>query len=567
MSRLVASAVLLLVSAAMLLLLGTRLAADPLSPYGEQGAEFLEHADRLKLVETTRQVGLGHPVAWLEEADRAFPPGIHLLGAPWGAVFGHDAVSVTWSAPLWLLLLALAVGSVAASLDLKVAREEERRSAFVFGAVAALMLPAAHAAALRYHYDLPMTALLWCAVALQLRFQDKRPFLAGSLAGLFLFLAAATKWSALPLGVPLIVGAAIAPRRRETLARSMPLHYRAWTVGAAGLVSALLVGGFLAVSMESLLSMAGTFEEPGGAGSSLWSRFDGGLVEGVRTIVGAVGAAVPEQPLERLITYVVHVGTAMLSPLGVLLLAAAMLPWLATGASGLSMAVVAIGGQLAFLVLGTPPMDERFLLPSLPFVALAAAGGCRGVEGRGRQGFIAVLLAGAFFIAWDFHHGPEGWWNRRAVVRVSQTEMPQSQGRRFMLASSFGARGWVRRDEQRDPRMEQRQQVWQAIADCGARNVVFDTSAVIDMQGDGLWWQYRGLLAQVQRQDPPMLLSMRDPEVGRVDPTWAVVVTGPVGPPTPAGLGGPWVVARALPEPGGRGEVRLWVRDGSKVCR
>ncbi len=567
MSRSLAAVVLVVVTAAVLGLLGARLAAEPLSPYGEQGAEYLEHADRLKMVLATRQVGLSQPVAWLEEVDRAFPPGLHLVHAPLGAVFGHDAVSVTWTAPLWLLLLAAAVGSVVGSLDLKGARPDERRGAFVFGACAALLLPAAHAAALRYHYDLPMTALLWSSVALQLRFQDERPWLAGSVAGALLAFAAVVKWSALPLGVPLILGAAVAPRRRTSFARSRPLHYRANTVVAAGLIAALLVGGFLAVSMESILSMAGTFDEPGGAGSSLWSRFEGGLGEGLGTIVSAVGMAVPAQPLDRLATYLVHVGTAMLSPMGVLLLGAACLPWLATGASGLSMAVVAITLQLAFLVLGTPPMDERFLLPALPFAAVASAGGLRAVEGRGRVGFLGVLLAGALFIAWDFHHGSEGWWNRPRVVRVSDTEMPHSQGRRFMLASSFGARGWVRRDEQRDPRLRHRAELWDAIVACGPATVVHDSSAVIDIQGDGIWWQYPTRLAEVGGGTPPLTLSWRDPDVSLADPAWTVVVTGTKAAPRVPGLEGPWMAARELPEPGGSGTVTLWTRPDARVCR
>ena len=479
----------------------------------------------------------------------------------------HDAVSVTWTAPLWLLLLAAAVGSVVGSLDPKGARPDERRGAFVFGACATLLLPAAHAAALRYHYDLPMTALLWSAVALQLRFQDERPGLAGSVAGALLAFAAVVKWSALPLGVPLIFGAAIAPRRRTSFARSRPLRYRVYTVAAAGLVSALLVAGFLAVSMESILSMAGTFDEPGGAGSFLWSRFKGGVGEGLETIVSSVGAAVPAQPLDRLITYLVHVGTAMLSPVGVLLLGAACLPWLATGASGLSMAVVAVTLQLAFLVLGTPPMDERFLLPALPFAAVAAAGGLRAVEGRGRVGFLGVMLVGALFIAWDFHHGPEGWWNRPRMVRVSDTEMPHSQGRGFMLAGSFGARGWARRDEQRDSRLRQRAELWDAIMDCGPATVVHDSSAVIDMQGDNIWWQYRTLLAEVGGETPPRTLNWRDPDVSRVDPSLTVAVTGMKAAPRVPGLEGPWVAARELPEPGGSGTVTIWTRPDARVCR
>jgi len=548
-------------------LLGTRLSTAPLSPYGEQGAEYLEHADRLQVVLATRQIGLEHPLRWLEEVDRAFPPGIHLLGAPLGAIFGHDATSISRTAPLWLILFALALGSVVGSLDPKGARPGERAVSFAVGATAALLLPAAHAAATRYHYDLPMATLLWTGVAVQLRLQDRRPLLAGAFAGLFLALAAFTKWSALPLGVPLLLGASLAPRRRDTFATSRPVHYRALALGAAGVVSSLLVTAYLTVSMESLLSMAGTFEVPGGTGESIWSRFDGGLVEGVTTILSSVGESVPHAPRERLVTYLVHVVTAMLSPLGAVLVSLLCLPWFARGAPGLLMAAVALSCQFGFLVLGTPPMDERFLLPSLPFAVIAVAGGWRSLSEGSRPAFAGLLLLSGFFIAWDFHHGPESWWNRPKVVRVSQTEMPHSQGRRFMLASSFGARGWVRRDEQRHPRTQQRHDLWEAIEECGPVVVVHETSGVLDPLGDGLWWQYRGLLSRVQGGDPPVILSWRDQDVGLSDPDFTLLVTGTKSQPELRDLPGPWEAARELPEPGGSGRILLWHRPDGRLCR
>lgn len=545
----------------MLGILYARLLAAPLSPYGEEGAEYLEHSDRLATVLAWRR-GLGEPLELLRAVDHAFPPGIHAVGAPFGAMFGHEAEVVSLVAPLFLLLLALGTGLVAGSFDPGGAEPARYRGTVAAGWIAGLLLPAAHAAATRYHYDLPMAALLWAALAAQVTLQDRRPLLGGLLSGGLLAAAAFTKWSALPLGVPLLTAGLLAPRHRARLAAAVPWRHRLLGFAATGGVSAALVAGWLSVSMRSLLAMAGTFEGTD-AESSAWPGFDGGVLDGALAILGAVGDAVPGQPGERLLTYGAHVVTAMVSPIGALYLLVIGALWLRAGARGGLFALVAVGGQVAFQVLGTPPMDERFLLAALPVAAVVTALVCRRRRGGPRLGQLGVALG--LLLAVDVHLAPEAPWNRPWILLRNDTEMPFTTARGISLASSFGQRGWVRRDEQRPPRRAQREQVWRALAACEPLTVAFG-ARVIGATGDAIWWQYRRRLAAVRGEHEPRTVAEGNPDLQQVDPRWALVVTGESGVGLLEDLGGRWEAVERLPEPGGSSEVTLWRRVGSRVC-
>ncbi|HCP45812.1 MAG TPA: hypothetical protein DIU15_07210, partial [Deltaproteobacteria bacterium] len=50
----------------------------------------------------------------LVDADGAFPPGMHLMTLPVGAIFGHGTEVALLTGPFWLVVLALSVGAVAA---------------------------------------------------------------------------------------------------------------------------------------------------------------------------------------------------------------------------------------------------------------------------------------------------------------------------------------------------------------------------------------------------------------------------------------------------------------------
>lgn len=549
-------------------IVGARMLAEPIQPYGEHGAEYLEHLDRLRVVRAWWEIGLGAPGDLVRAWDQGFPFGLHLVGAPFGAVFGHSAKTVAWSGLLWLIPLALAVGSVVVSLDPWSGPAAEARVTRLAGIVGVLLLPAVHAAATRYHYDLPLTALIWVAAAVQLRWQDERPFRAGVAAGLLLFGAGLIKWGALPLGVPLLAACWLAPPRVTSKGTVRPRgNRRLVALVMAGLASGALLLGFLAVSDQSFSMMAsGTFGEIGGAAEPEPLRFDEGLSVGIADAISRVGEALPGSPGDRLVAYLVHVVIGMLSPLLSVALLVCFVAWIGAGGPGMLMAAVALAGQLGFLVLGVPPMDERFLLPSLPWAAVIAVLGWRGFA-RGSRGRAAVVLVAlALFVAHDLHHGDDPPWAFHKVWRETDTEFPHAQGRGIMLSSSFNQLGWSRRDDTLPARTAEREAVWQAVVDCGARDVLVAPGVITD-KGTSIWWEYRRVLAFVEEGgEPPIPVALADPDTARVDLAWTVVVTnrGPL-PEAPA-LTGQWEIAARVPEPGGSSETLIWRRAGRPLC-
>ena len=542
--------------------------AEPIQQYGAGGAEYLEHLDRLRAVLAWRSIGPGHPLEFLRAIDPGFPPGLHLFGGPFGAIFGHSAQTVAWSGLLWLLPLALAVGSVVVSLDPWSGPPGQARVTRLAGMTAAVLIPAVHAASTRYHYDLPLSALVWCAAAVLLRLQDVRPVTGGAVAGLLLFGAGLVKWSALPLGAFLLAACWLAPHRvTRTGAVRLAVGRRLGALATAALVSGLLVLGFLSISSHSLSMMAGdTFgaaHSTPGAGAL---TFDDGLVAGAQEILGRVGDAVPPHPGERALDYGLHVVTSMLSPLLTVGLVVCAVAWLGSGAPGLLMAGAAVSAQLAFLVLAIPPMDERFLLPAIPWAAVVAVLGWRGFERRSRVGAGVVLVGIALFVAWDVHHGQPRLWNTLLHVRESTTEFPHTQARGISLESSFHQLGWARRDERSNGRLQQKEQAWDAVVACGPRDLLVDDAA-IDARGTAIWWAYRRELALVHgAARPPRITRLRGPEALRVDPEHALVLTGPTELPRIRALDGRWEIAARIREPGGSDEVRLWRRVGSGLC-
>ena len=195
------------VAAAIVVVVLSRISRSLVQPYGVDGAEYIEHLSRLEVLQAWRQYReVGDLVAFLREVDNAFPPLLHLLTLPMGTVLGHRAEDVLMAGPLWLLLLAVAIAMVAASLGSGV------RSAAAAGC-ATLLIPALHGFATRYYYDLPMTALLWLGVALIVVLRADRPVVAGFVGGVLLFAAALIKWLALPWVMIMLVGVALLPVR------------------------------------------------------------------------------------------------------------------------------------------------------------------------------------------------------------------------------------------------------------------------------------------------------------------------------------------------------------------
>jgi hypothetical protein len=173
---------LLVVAAAFLVattLFCLRVHRQPLQPYGSNAAEYIEHAVRLEVADIA--AAGGSPAAVLFAADDAVlthPPGLHLLTLPAQRLLGREAEAIVWTGLGWHLLLALALGLCAAALGPGVGAEPHdglRTRRFAAGLTTGLLFPAGLAASTRYHYDLPMTALLWCGVAALLLGRDRAP--------------------------------------------------------------------------------------------------------------------------------------------------------------------------------------------------------------------------------------------------------------------------------------------------------------------------------------------------------------------------------------------------------
>ena len=171
-----------------------------------KGGDWSEHFDRIYAV--ARWQAREDPVTFLQASDLAYPPLLHWVMGLVGSVVGHGEEAIGRAMPLWLLLLAAAVGLCAFRLS-----GSARLGWLVVAGTAAT--PALGAIALTYYFDLPMTALLWTSVAVLLLLRPVVPEVAGFLAGAFWFLAAITKWTALPFGAAMLAGALLVHRPDE----------------------------------------------------------------------------------------------------------------------------------------------------------------------------------------------------------------------------------------------------------------------------------------------------------------------------------------------------------------
>jgi hypothetical protein len=139
---------------AILVIVWTRIARSGVQTYGDDGAPWIEHEARMLVLETFQLRHELRPLAFFRELDGYFPPLMHLLTTPLAALGGHTDHAAARTAILWLFLLAWAVGAVTWQLG-------RDRSVAAAAATGTLLLPAAHAFATRYYYDLPFTAGRW----------------------------------------------------------------------------------------------------------------------------------------------------------------------------------------------------------------------------------------------------------------------------------------------------------------------------------------------------------------------------------------------------------------------
>ncbi len=459
----------------------SRIARSGIQHYGLDGAPWIEHEARLRWLETWRRRGDLDLAGLIGEADGFFPPVMHLVTTPLVAPFGHTDLAAAYTAVLWLLLLAAAVGVVGYRLS-------GDRSVAAASAVGALLVPALHAFATRYYYDVPMTAALWVVVAAILLTWDRRPLVGGLIVGLLWVGADLIKWTSLVFGVFMVAGAWTT---RTVDGRRLGRRTVAGLITAA--VSVVLLAGYLELtgpegSLRVMLDqMWGDLGERslGTGGLSV-----AGTIEAVTGFVEQqgwrFGTALPEGKWRF---YPGGMVTAVLSPLLTVPVVGLCALWAVRSRRGLGLFAVTILGHWLFVMGWVPVIDERFLITLAPCVVLAAAIGWGTLEpvNRRRVG-IAVVVLGVWVGA-EFHFGvPPLPTGPVELVAAKNNRVPATVARGLGLADSQEQRGWVRWDtEQRVPVWE-RERLWRLMIHCGARVILEGPGVRGDERALGAYW-------------------------------------------------------------------------------
>ena len=86
----------------------------PVDTYGDSGAGYIEHLERIRVLNRLTTSG-GGLLDRLRAADGLYPPGLHFLSAPASFLGDHEPASVTVLGGMWLLLLAISVAACAGS--------------------------------------------------------------------------------------------------------------------------------------------------------------------------------------------------------------------------------------------------------------------------------------------------------------------------------------------------------------------------------------------------------------------------------------------------------------------
>lgn len=510
------------------LLVVLRLIREPVPVYGDSAAGWIEHMARLETALSLRRATGSGPMELLRAADGLYPPGLHLLALPVSYLSDHDPRIVGGLGLVWLGLLAAAVASIARRWD--------------GGAVAALVVlltPALHGVAARYYYDLPMVALIWGCAALVVRGGT-----GGSVAAAAVFgLACLVKWSALPLGLPVVMAALVlAPHRRARL--------------AVALAVVVVVGVLLALELPSFGAMGGaSFQPPPGTvlTASQQALADSGPPGQVLVMV-QIGLS-EGILVDRASFYVLRLLRSCLSPaLGLVLLPAVALGvWHATARERIA-ALAAVAPVAAFLVLLLPPLDERFLLGLLPMVALATARGWAAAPIRARGPGLALVLGVGLAVGARLHLGPPLPPGQHPDATQSGHTLPWT----WSAGPSVDRRGWAPASDSPHPRMELRQALWGVLTSCPWRRIG-GRDRLLTPGGDLNWWGHQLRLAALSG-----------------DPTWSWQADGPgevwlqphppgawqTEAPPPPGL----VPAGTVRDPAGGPGILVWRQPSTPPC-
>ena len=540
-----------------------RLHDQPMQPYGTDAAHYIEHSARLDLVKTLREAdfgldGSGSLRSFIEDLDGSFPPLLHLLTAAVGSITSHSERGILWTGLIWLWLLAAALAGVAYRLS---------GSCGVSAAAfcAAALLPAAHASATRYYYDLPMTALLWLMVWAVLALRQ-RAVIAALCGGGLLFAACITKWTALPFGLLMLAGACLCPQPSYPDAPNLRLRGRLMAALAPAALAGVTIAIFLdlAGNHDSFTAMLGDIGERG----EIWGP------QGVDT--GRIAAIIDHifrdmQPMspQRLRFYGVRIITSVFSPGLFALMAAMSALWLLRSRRGWPLIGCTVVGQGAFLLLRIPPTDERFVLTLAPALALAGVLGWATLPARSRGAITVICIALGLAVAVDFHlsvgDADSGPQRARGAEELSELMV-------WGLNDSSDQRGWARRDQQRDNRDEQREALWLQLAGCEAnlfklaaeRSLISDPAA----RGDLYWLRFRSRLSEIEEggKQRRVLLSCDEAHQDEIQAVLSAVRPGAEARRPRCISSSKWQL-ESLIDSGPTGQqIALWSRNNQRIC-
>ena len=487
-----------LMVSAVLSLLVVRVLRKPLAPYGDNGAELNEHLNRLnwatRLGEMNEGVGLSGSLDLLRAMESGFPPGLYLYGVALQPFAGLRAETIgPLSGTLVLLALLIAVSAVAWGLT----RRAELAAAACIGTA---LLPGLHGSALRYYFDLPMTAAVWSVAALLLLGRGRSVLLPGMGIALMALAACLIKWTALPYLLPVFFGLCFVRPADTALGLELRVGLDGGTAKLAGW-SALLwlggVGGYLALvgSPNSLTAMAQESSVVAG-GAAAGPAGLGDLISGV---FGRVVSPASEGMFgPRVSFYLLGLVTSVLSPLLALLGLVFLSSWVRRGAPAWPLLAGVVLGHLIFLLVFVRPTDERFLLTLAPALVLVGVLGWDGLPPpwRRRLGFGFCGLG--LLVALDFHHFAPTVLTPVGELALHPEDLEHAdvppgplRPRGLGGSSSVEGRGWARADEELPWRSDLREIARGWLRECPPGAIgVYDGDSTLGPSGDHIWLEY-----------------------------------------------------------------------------
>jgi hypothetical protein len=402
-----------------------------------------------------------------------------------GRLISHEAEVICRSMSVWWLLLAAAAGLVSSCIA------ERVRWSFVAGYAATLSIPGLGSLALTYFFDLPMAAMIWSALAAWMLL-ERRPLVAGVVAGALLFCAGLFKWTALPIG-----GLMLACTAAAGLLVCWERKRLVWTMLGLVVAACTMVVAFW-----------------------LWQQQGGTSFDNMMAITASAKVLAKVHTLEigpwtlttvdwenrRLAWYAVRAVTEVIGPLSIIPLGIGV-AWGARGRAGWLCLLVVIVHALFYVKL-VPPLDGRFVMTAAPTVALVAAAGWLRMGRRGAALAAATLLIGGLTLT-EFHHGERNAWNRIWPADPSPGQPLAGRGIFLNVGDRLTA-GWPKA-RLTTPFLPGRDALWDALIACEwpALLVPADPFGKMD---DTIWLGYRYKLAQIQGDPlPGDLLEMGAP--------------------------------------------------------